>query len=470
MTATRTMPTRRLLTGLVLMLLATMGMAAGVAPALGQEEADSSADADQEPVEVTESAIYAHPVTDASPETLTGSVPPQTVCLVFPDACPEELSPVTDSIEEGIGTTQEEAPVSPVHPIPPETIAVSYFTGKDRYESALKFELPDIPEGEEVTSFQLHLPVAQPSGDISSPAFREAMHAAFVFISDEDPAGFGERLAEALQEDPIAIDNDFLRMEACALTKPFEPSEAPQAQHRDEMPRDEPFSEDQELGPPAVDCLLGGTGNLDEDGEHWVFDLTFAADAWAANDAENHGVLISPAGVPNLAYGEPDHTTNAQVVMDHTEATATLETAEPPPPIEGFGDEPGADESDSQPSQPATPPETGDDLGQEPAPSAPSDGATGQQPEVADTPEAGDEPASSEPVDEPGVASPETEQATPAASPSPAPWTWLLVPVFAGGAWLVTRALTAPVTAAAGGGGGGAMSRLIATRGGATPA
>ena len=479
MTLTRRARATSLATGVLLMMFAAMGAAIGVQPVYGQdddfgggedpmdEEAPSVDQVDTQDVEVTESAIYAHPIPDSLPPTVTESVPPQAVCVVQPALCPEELRPVTGALEEGIGTVQDEAPSTPIAPVQEDSIAVSYFAGSDHYESALKFELPDVPEGEEVVNFQLYLPVAQPSGDFSSPAFRDVITSVFLTISDQDPAAFVERLVEALQSDPIEQDNDFLRMEACALTQPFEPSDAPQTQDAEQdLPREEP-REEGELGEPAVDCLLGGTGVLDEEGEHWVFDLTFAVDAWASGESDNHGVLISPAGVPNLAFGDPDSTTFAQIALDVTGATAEMDTEEPPPPVEGLGDEPGLDEPMDEPADAAAP----NDFDDAHAPSSqPSNGQDLDSPQVADEPEMGDEPVGSESVDEPATAAPETQATTPAASPAPSPWTWLLVPVFAGGAWLVTRALTAPVAAAAAGGNAGAMSRLIESRGGPTAA
>jgi hypothetical protein len=487
MPLTRRARATSLATGVLLMMLAAMGAAIGVQPVYGQEddfggdeggdvgeeepmdeEAPPVDEVDTQDLEVTETAIYAHPVTDSLPKTVTESVPPQAVCVVRPELCPEGLRPVTGIFEDAIATMQDEAPSTPIAPVMDDSIAVSYFAGHDHYVSALKFDLPDVPEGEEVVSFQLYLPVAQPSGDFSSPAFRDVITSVMLTISDQDPAAFVERLVEALQNDPLETDNDFLRMEACALTQPFEPSDAPQTQDAEEdLPREEPFEEG-ELGEPAVDCLLGGTGVLDEDGEHWVFDLTFAVDAWASGENDNHGILISPAGVPNLAFGDPDSTTFAQIALDVTGATATLDTEEPPPPIEGLGDEPGLDEPMvDEPADAAAP----NDFDDAPAPSdAPSNGQDLDSPQVADDPEMSDEPAGAEPVDEPATAAPETQATTPAASASPSPWTWLLVPVFAGGAWLVTRSLTAPVTAAAAGGNAGAMSRLIESRGGPTVA
>lgn len=483
MTLTRRSRATSLATGVLLMLLAAMGVAVGVQPVYGQEDGLGGGDGDDgvgneeappadevetQDIEVTETAVYAHPVTDALPPTLTESVPPQAVCIVAPDLCPEELRPVTDGIGGAIGTGQDEAPSTPLAPVDEDSIAVSYFAGHEHYESALKFELPEVPEDHEVTSFKLYLPVTQPTGDFSSPAFRDIVTSIFLTISDQDPAAFVERFVEAVQSEPVQADNDFLRMEACALTKPFEPSDQPQTQDAEEdMPRDEPRQEG-ETGPRAVDCLLGGTGVRDEEGEHWVFDLTFAVDAWASGESENHGLLIRPAGVPNLAFGDPDSTTFAQIALDVGGASAETETAEPPPPLDGLG-EAGTQESGGGPDQ-AT---SGGDFEEAPAPGgAPSsDGQDLESPQVADEPEMGDEPARSEPVDEPVAADSGTQQATPAGSAAPSPWTWLLVPVFAGGAWLVTRALTAPVAAAAAGGGNaGAMSRLIESRGGPSPA
>ena len=473
MTLTRRARATSLATGVLLMMVAAMGVAIGVQPVYGDdfggdedglmdEEAPPVDEVETQDVEVTESAIFAHPITDSLPPTVTDSVPPQAVCVVEPALCPEELRPLTGALEDAIGTLQDEAPSTPIAPVQEDSIAVSYFGGHNHYESALKFELPDVPEGEEVVNFQLYLPVAQPSGDFSSPAFRDVITSVFLTISDQDPAAFAERLVEALQNDPLEMDNDFLRMEACALTQPFEPSDAPQTQDAEEdLPREEPHEEG-ELGGPAVDCLLGGTGVLDEEGEHWVFDLTFAVDAWASGESDNHGVLISPAGVPNLAFGDPDSSTFAQIALDVTGATGEMATEEPPPPVEGL-DEPGLEEPADEPADAAAP----DDFDDSPAPSGqPANGQDLDSPQVADEPDMGDEPSGAEPVDEPAAAAPETQATTPAASPSPSPWTWLLVPVFAGGAWLVTRSLTAPVTAAAAGGHAGAMSRLIESRGG----
>jgi hypothetical protein len=481
---------RALVTGLALMALALGGALAALTPASADEFGDEEggfeeggddlgddatmpADVEEQDLEVTETALYAHPPSDALPPTFTESVPPQVVCVVQPELCPEELRPATDAVGSGIDGVQDNAPVSPVQPVPEGAVAVAYFGGFDRYESALKFELPDIPEGDEVVTFSISFPMEQPSYDMNSPSFRAFVQSVMVAIGSQDPSVVLERLPESLEAGPVDIDGDMIRMEACPLTQPFEPGGAPQASHAEELPREESHDDD-ELGPPAVDCMLGGTGSYDEEAERWVFDLAFAADAWSSGELENHGVLISPIGVPNLAYGDPDLTTNAQITLDTEDVKVAMDTAEPPPPVEEL-DSPG---ELGEMGELGEEPMASDDMsledggGFDDAPSADGfdDGGAAGAPEVADDP--GGEIVD-EPVDDPEVADgQQLEQAAPAGSEPGTPWwTWLLVPTFAGGAYLVGNAMTAsPLAAVSGGERPGAMSRLIASRTGGTPA
>jgi hypothetical protein len=115
-------------------------VAASLFPAAAEEP-------DAEPVEITAAAIYATPVTDAVPSTLTEDVPPTAMCVLFPELCPAELEPARDLLRTTIGEASDEAPAEPVHPLPPDTIAVSYLGGVPRYQSALAFELPLVPGG-----------------------------------------------------------------------------------------------------------------------------------------------------------------------------------------------------------------------------------------------------------------------------------------------------------------------------------
>jgi hypothetical protein len=438
----------------------------------GDDAGGPPAGAEEIELEITESVLYASPVTETLPPTLTQSLPPQAVCVVRPEACPDFLQPASDGFSGGIGTIQDEMEVSPVQPIPDDTVAASYLGGVERYESAVKFDVPDVPEGEEVATFSVSFPMEQPSYDMNSPMFQDLILAMFQTIGDGDPAVFGERLPEVLQKQPIDIDADAIGMEACPLLEPFEPGGAPEASHSDDMPRDE------DTGEALVDCVVGSGASFDEETERWSFDLTFAAEAWNSGELENHGGLIRPTGGPNLAFGDADTTTNAQIVLGLEDVTVAMDTAEPPPeaaPLDApslddggdFGEEPAdsmAFEAD----------EGGFDEGGgfDDAAGGDAGAGMGEAPDV-DGPEVADDmgaPEDGEAVDEPAVASPQLDEATPAGGPVDAPWwIWLLVPAFAGGAYLVTNALTAPVTAGAAGaatGGGGAMSRLVSKSGG----
>lgn len=434
----------------------------------GSTATDTGTGAESEALEVAESALYAHPPTDALPPILVDSVPPQAVCVVQPSLCPEELRPVTDVLIDGVDTVQQEAPVAPVQPVAEGTVSVGYFGGSKRYESALRLELPEIPEDEEILSFRVSFPQAQPTYDLSSPMVRDVVQSAFVAVGDSDPAVVAERLPEILQDsEPVEIDTDAIGIEACPLTEPFEPGGAPEAQHRDDLPRVEGEGESDGTAPAAVDCQLGGSGSYDAEEERWVFDLAFAAEAWTSGELENHGILLSPGGVPNLAYGDPDLTTNAQIGLGLDDVTVAMETAEPPPPVEGLdGETASLGDADTDADTAG-----GDDLGLEqgtpPAASGSdlSGGDTGA--DAAPSPDVADGPApsgSESPAPEPQTAAPgELGAAQPAGQETGTPWwVWLLVPVFAGGAYLVGNVMTAaPLSAVAGTSRGGALSRLL---------
>jgi hypothetical protein len=260
-------------------------------------------------------------------------------------------------------------------------------------------------------------------------------------------------------------------MEACPLLEPFEPGGAPEASHADEIPRDE------DTGEALVDCVVGSGAAFDAETERWSFDLTFAAEAWSSGELDNHGVLIRPTGGPNLAFGDPDTSTNAQIVLGTEDVTVAMDTAEPPPPAEPLGDEAGlpagGEDFDDQPADSMSFEEDGG--GFDDAAGGDAGAGMGEAPDV-DGPEVADDMGGAEDgqaMDEPAVASPQLDEATPAGGPVDAPWwIWLLVPAFAGGSYLVTNALTGPVTAGATGSsaqGGGAMSRLVAKSGGGGP-
>jgi hypothetical protein len=441
-------------------LIGVLAVGALSGTAVAQEE-------DAEPLEILDIAFYAAPVTDSVPNTLRTGVPPAAVCVVANDLCPDSTREVRDSLSDGFNAALDEGRPEPVHAVPADTLAVSVLGGVDRYLSAARFELPSIPSGEEFVNLTVRFPVEQPTYDANSPAFRRLVLAVFETISTRDPQTFASGLAAALQESPIEVDEQIMTIEVCPLTEPFEPGGPPTAQSADEdLPRDD-------AGEPAVDCVLGSGSQFDPESGTYSFDLTFAAQAWAEGAIENHGILLRPSGIQNLAFGDADTSTTAQIVLGTEDVEIVAASAPPPPPpepIEPLGDLGGDDFGDDDfggddfgdGSAELDGFDGGDAGGFDPGPAmgGPSDLAG---PEIADG--GLDEAAAGDPQ----AAGPGDQailDTVPARGGMQNPWwLWLLVPLFGGGGYIVAQPLLAP-TAAAGVGKPGALSRLLERAGG----
>ncbi|MFA9429086.1 hypothetical protein [Egicoccus sp. AB-alg2] len=456
------------LTGITLLVAAMAG-----APAAAQDAAPPADDG--APLEIEASTLYVSPTTDAIPPTLRRQFPPEAVCVVRPELCPEASEDVRQTVVGALREVNEREPAVPVQPVPADTAAVSFLGGQPRYQTAIRFALPPVPDGQEIVAFTVTVPQSQPSYELGSPAFRRAVLAAFETIGPQDPAVLAEGLAAALQEDPVELDPELIGIEACPLLSEFTPGGAPQASSDDDLPRR--AEGDEEV--VDVDCIYG-TNAVRTDGDVWSFDLTFTAAAWADGELANHGLLLRPIGAPNLAFGDPDTSTTAQVALDLTEVRASMQTAEPAPPVEGmppledgpadpvvaaegdFGDDGfddgfddgGFDDDAGGGGDGGFDDVAFDDAGGEALADGESldeaalaDGAPGDAAEVA-APPGGANPTLA--ADEGGVGNPW--------------WLWLLVPVFLGGAYLTSQALVPGGVSLPGS--GGALSRLIERRGG----
>lgn len=475
------MPSDTITPGHVRRALGTLAMSAalvagsvGLAPALAQEaepgeEATPPAPADAgTPLEVEASTLYVSPTSDAIPPTLRNQFPPEAVCVVRPELCPQSAEPVRKGVVDGMKAVNDNEPPSPVQPVPPDTAAVSFLGGQPRYQTAVKFALPDVPAGQEIVSFTVTVPQSQPSYEVGSPAFRRAVLAVFETIGPQDPAVLADGLAAALEEDPVEVDPELIGIEACPLLSEFTPGGAPQASPDTAMPH----RKEGDAEVVDVDCIFG-TNAVRAEGDNWVFDLTFTAAAWASGELQNHGLLLRPIGAPNLAFGDPDTSTTAQVALDLTAVTAAMETAEPAPPVEPMdtGGFPPAEVADSGMAGGGF-----DDAGF--AESGGFDDGSFEDTGFADggefeeTPltEEGDGALPGAEVADPAADGSPQASAVPAGEEGPAQpwWVWLLVPVFVGGAYATSQALTGAAGAAAAGtatAGGGALSRLMARRG-----
>ncbi len=467
----------RLASGGATLLLAVIVSGLGLAPAAARAaDGDAAGDApgadapapadDGGPLPIEGAALYVSPVTDAVPSMLTTSVPPAMVCVLQPDLCPErpdgypEFLPWREDIPALFGAIQDEARDLPVQPVPPDTAAVSFLGGVTRYQTALLFDTPEVPDGEEVVRYEVSFPQAQPSYDVSSPLFRRAILAVFETLATQDPAVFAEGLAEAIGESPIDT-SPVLSFEACPLLAPFEPAGAPLAADDGELPQ----HEDDGDTVTAVDCTFGGNGVYDADADVWRVDLAFAAQAWASGELDNHGVLLRPIGAPNLAFGDADTSTNAQLVLDIADVTAALET------MEAFDPDDVADLGDVAAPLPTDPDLDGDlddgsvDAGNDLGGGGDPFGAPLDAPAFP----TGDETVFDEAapaVADDLVAAPDTvggQAARPAAAvPSTPWWVWLSVPLLLVGAYLTGSSVLAPAAVTGRPDDQGALSRLLA--------
>lgn len=380
----------------------------------------------------TATAYYTHAAGEAAPGVLVDEFPPAVVCLLVPEACGADARQVTEPLA-GAVPPPDAVPEAPVQPVPPGTLPVATLAGATRYESAIAFELPAIPTDHQVDRFVLRLVETDPTFSLDSPAFRQAVLAAFVSFEQQEPAQ--EQFEKVLEANPA--DDQFLGVEACPIIEPFQPGENQPA-----------------TAVPATDCILGANGTRTEDGA-WEFDLTLAADAWHQGNIPAEGVLLRPISAPNLAFGDPDLSTNEQVTFaasaDDPPAVAAASSERPEPitfaPGPGTSDRTGSVAPDrGGPVAVARPPVTdrsGRRAGEQPAPdvAAPADGAPSGGPATG----------------------PSAEQP----QPRNLWWYWLSVPGLLGGMFVTGRALTAPGDAVAPRG-GGALTRLVQQRDGGT--
>lgn len=421
--------------GLVLMTSALVGaMVAG--PAFAQ---DGGEEAEEVETPVEAAALITYPANDAIPDTLLSQFPPQVVCVVFPEACPESLQPVREPIGGVLKEVDDNDQTSPLQPANPEGLTVTYTAGTPRYASAVQVQLPDVPEDEEVDQFVLSFPQGQPTFSFDSPLFRRVVLAVVATAGSQDPETFQEQMAKAQEEEPLS--EPLLGIEACPLTVPIpEDAQAPQSVPVSEISEENADGEAE----PAVNCLFGSNGQFDEDEQRWSFDLTFAAKAWADGTLDNHGILLRPTGAPNLAFGDPDTSTNAQVVLDLAEEPRALFASSkpapppeplaplPPPSNSGTGDSTGT--ADSSASTGSTSSSSPSSTPISSPPSAPSGGTA-----TTDTPPAEVAPPETAP---PSAGQQDVAMDAAGQEGPTTPWVvWLLVVPFAGGAWLTARSL-----------------------------
>ena len=279
----------------------------------------AAAQAVDEDASIARQAYFTHPATEVAPPVAFNGFPPATACLVaglvgIPQLCGEAIRDLLDPLGLSDGLP---VPVTPdsqiIQPVLPGTTPVGMLLGQERYVSLLQFVLPTLPAGERFGSFELVMHQSGLNFALESPAFRELVFGVISQIDEADPEIFSEILAEVLSGELPAVTQIATGIEACPVLQPWNGGDAQDA-----------ALDGTRL--PDSDCIRGTTGQFDPATATWTFDLTFAAQAWSTgSDGEvlpNEGIILRPVGAPNLAYGDPDLSTNFVISLGDGEAPA----------------------------------------------------------------------------------------------------------------------------------------------------
>ncbi|HEX9683764.1 MAG TPA: hypothetical protein VGA13_11820 [Acidimicrobiales bacterium] len=297
--------------------------------------AAGAAEDDVEPIGVVSEAYYTTPFTASLPPVLVSEVPPGVVCIVAGIAgaaqvCGDEVQALKAELEGtpldvSDGLPIPESPDSSIpQPVAPGTLPVGILGGQQRYASYVELELPPVPDGHQVDRFQLVLHQDPNAINVAfeSPAFRDLVLGIISQISSQSPDPFVELIQGVAGGDVALLNPEPTGIEACMVVSEWDAGEN---QHSDDQ--------------PDIDCIFGSTGQFDAATETWTFDLTFAMAAWASG-TENLGISLRPLGAENLAYGDPDLSTNFVISLAGGEAAdallpaARLVTSPIPEPIE----------------------------------------------------------------------------------------------------------------------------------------
>lgn len=441
--------------------LMAASLMAGIIAAPAALAAEAEVPDDAAEVEIERQAFWQANRSKFVDNAATSQFPPQAVCLVAPNACffpegdqdpsgglelgtkgNETTAAISKQEQELLATMAEEDEGDPEAPVEEGDHPVSIAFGESNYRSAIEFPLPSLPDGEVVDSFTMVLTQGDPTYANESPAFRQAVLAALT-CAREDPEtpGLERCTIEEFEKIPDADlrDDTHLSVEACPITSEWEEG---RAQDEDTL--------------PEVNCLFTARGVPVEveDEIVWVFDLSFAAQAWYDGTLEQNGLLIAPGGAENLAYGDEEQTYSKQVTFTAQVKIAMASSPAPEPP----------------PAPPAPEPFTGSSFGSSDPfgipPGTSSGGSFSSPGSSSPSQPSTDQPAVSEPTDTAEVAPqepPTLAAGTPLGNPETPWWLWLLVPIFLAGAWLLSRSLEEEAVLASER--GGAMTRLLERHG-----
>lgn len=321
---------RRLRFGVALIAVSLAGIGA-----LGPFNPARAQDVEAVPIEISKQAYWSRSLGHVAPNALTSTFPPTAVCLVAPQLCRPELGPVQSPINQQVVGNQPEDRIPGGDQIAKimagnndNYLPTGVIAGNRRYLSAIQFDLPEVPSGHKVTKFELHLtPVDDPrlNYHFDSPAFRQAVVAALVGVGRREPEPFREETEKIGKEPHVPTSDQHLGVEACPIVAEWSAGanqDSKSAPERDSVERVTVDGESKSF-PQQVNCALNASTKVVNG--VWVFDLSFAANAWATERIANNGILLRPVVPPNLAYGDPDLSTWDQVTFHSAASTDKAE-------------------------------------------------------------------------------------------------------------------------------------------------
>jgi hypothetical protein len=315
-------------------------LAAAVLAGLALGAGPGDAEAVERPAVVTREAYFTHPITQITPPVLRNGFPPATACLVaglvgVPQVCGSEVQQIAALLGLGDGIPVLVTPDGDLaQPVAPSTTPVGMLGGQARYTSLIQLALPALPAGEALGSFELVLHEDGLGFALESPALRDVVTQVVAQLEDQDPQLIVDAIQRAITGEVPVVAQTITGIEACPAIETWNGGPAQGA-----------ALDGTRL--PDVTCLIGTTGAHDPKARTWTFDLTFAAQAWTTGlDGQeplpNEGILLRAAGAPNLAYGDPDLSTNWVVSLADSTAAARLRpvvrwTTVPAPTDDGGG-------------------------------------------------------------------------------------------------------------------------------------
>lgn len=310
------------------------GLAIGLAllltpPVLAQaddEDDTGSTSLKTEPATVTQEAYFTAEADGVLPGVIVNEFPPGISCILAPQLCGNTTQPVTQPVGNAVPDPETPDYQAP-QPVEEGSLPVGMLGGKSRYTSYLKLQLPDIPAGSIVDRFDLILSETAVSYALESPAFRQAILAGFVTYQTRSPAEFTKFVGDVASMTTPFAEVAPTGIEACAVTGDWKAGASQDATTQ-----------------PARDCIFGANGERDGDEGTWTFDLSLLVQAWVDGTTPNQGIYLGPLGADNLAFGDPDTSTNWQVSVGGKDAPEDDRPKIRYAISEGFGDDFGLDD------------------------------------------------------------------------------------------------------------------------------